>query len=187
MTEWWTYRPSDFLLFSSKTYYRLFELYNRAMWPAHLLALIAGCFILVLLARSRGARASGVIDGVAWLWVAWAFFFQRYASINWAANWFAVAFAIEGVLLIVIPAQPRKSWTGFAVFAFALFVEPLIGVIAGRTWWQIEMFGMTPDPTAVATIGLLLARRSRGRAALFVIPILWCVISALTLCVLRSK
>ena len=25
MSEWWTYRPSDFLLFAPRTYYRLFE------------------------------------------------------------------------------------------------------------------------------------------------------------------
>ena len=28
MSEWWTYRPSDFLLFSARTYWRLFELHN---------------------------------------------------------------------------------------------------------------------------------------------------------------
>ena len=28
MSEWWTYRLSNFLLFSPRTYYRLFELYN---------------------------------------------------------------------------------------------------------------------------------------------------------------
>ena len=33
MSEWWTYRPSDFLLFAPRTYYRLFELYNAEIWP----------------------------------------------------------------------------------------------------------------------------------------------------------
>ena len=33
MSEWWTYSLSDFLLFSPRTYYRLFELYNLAIWP----------------------------------------------------------------------------------------------------------------------------------------------------------
>ncbi len=36
MSEWWTYTLSDFLLFSARTYYRLFELYNRDVWPAQL-------------------------------------------------------------------------------------------------------------------------------------------------------
>ena len=42
MSEWWTYRPSDFLLFSPRTYYRLFELYNAEVWPGHVLALALG-------------------------------------------------------------------------------------------------------------------------------------------------
>ena len=33
MSEWWTYTLSDFLLFSPRTYYRLFELHHRALWP----------------------------------------------------------------------------------------------------------------------------------------------------------
>ena len=33
MSEWWTYHLSDFLLFAPRTYYRLFELYNAAIWP----------------------------------------------------------------------------------------------------------------------------------------------------------
>ena len=37
MSEWWTYSLSDFLLFSPRTYYRLFELYNLAVWPWHVL------------------------------------------------------------------------------------------------------------------------------------------------------
>ena len=33
MTEWWTYRPRDFVLFSEPVYWRLFELANAALWP----------------------------------------------------------------------------------------------------------------------------------------------------------
>jgi hypothetical protein len=42
MSEWWTYRPSDFLLFAPRTYYRLFELYNSEIWPLQIVALLAG-------------------------------------------------------------------------------------------------------------------------------------------------
>ena len=37
-SEWWTYSLSDLLLFSPRTYYRLFELYNEAVWPMHVAA-----------------------------------------------------------------------------------------------------------------------------------------------------
>lgn len=33
MSEWWTYRLSDFLMFSPATYWRMVERYNREVWP----------------------------------------------------------------------------------------------------------------------------------------------------------
>ena len=51
MDEWWTYRLSDFLLFSPHTYYRLFELYNIDVWPLQILALSLGIAVIVLIKR----------------------------------------------------------------------------------------------------------------------------------------
>src|SRR5687768_15818374 len=50
MSEWWTYRPEDFLLFSPRVYWRMFEQYNAALWPLHVLALAAGLVIILLVA-----------------------------------------------------------------------------------------------------------------------------------------
>ena len=55
-SEWWTYSLRDFLLFSPRTYYRLFELYNAAIWPAQIVALGLGLAVLALLRRA-GSRA----------------------------------------------------------------------------------------------------------------------------------
>lgn len=84
MSEWWTYGPRDLLLFSSRTYYRLFELYNLEWWPLQLLALGLGAAVLVLWRRGgeRAGRAIAAILALGWLWVAWGFHWQRYASIN---------------------------------------------------------------------------------------------------------
>ena len=51
MSEWWTYSLLDFLLFSPRTYYRLFELYNLAVWPWHVLAIVLGLAVLVFWLR----------------------------------------------------------------------------------------------------------------------------------------
>ena len=48
MSEWWTYRPEDFLLFSPRVYWRMFELHNAALWPLHVLTLAAGLIIILL-------------------------------------------------------------------------------------------------------------------------------------------
>ena len=197
MSEWWTYRPSDFLLFAPRTYYRLFELYNIDIWPLQILALLAGAAILVLI-RNRMAssgRVIGVLLAACWLWVAWAFHWQRYATINWAASYFAVGFAIEALLLIWIgvvrdslrfDSAPRvRARIGVAIFAFALMIQPLLQLLSGRNWQQLEVFGVAPDPTAVATLGVLLASNRMPWIAV-PLPLIWCVIGGVTLWLINS-
>ena len=89
MSEWWTYRPSDFLLFSARTYYRLFEIHNAALWPGQWLALALGVGLLWLAWRGgvSAGRAAGAIVGVGWLFTGAVYFVWRYATINWAAVW----------------------------------------------------------------------------------------------------
>ena len=187
MSEWWTYRLSSFLLFSPRTYHRLFELYNRAVFPAQALALGFGLWILFSSWRGSEAprRAVPAMLAACWLFVAVAFLALRYASINFAAPYFAWAFGLEAALLVVVGVVRRGlaldrptgavARAGMAMFAFALLVEPLVGPLLGREWRQVEIFGVAPDPTAVATLGLLLAARGPGRAVLMIIPVLWCL------------
>jgi hypothetical protein len=55
----------------------------------------------------------------------------------------------------------------------------------GRPWLQAELFGVAPDPTAIATLGTLVAAR-RPHWELLVIPLLWCAVSGTTLWTMRS-
>jgi hypothetical protein len=188
MEDWLSYTPSDFLLFSARTYYRLFELYNRAIWPTQILALLLGLVILWRLHRgcTRQAMVMAIL-AVGWLWTAWAYLVEHYDTINWAARYFAIGFAIEAVLLIWtgivrnrLSFRPYRDWTsrtGMGLFLFALVVQPLIGPFVGREWRQAEVFGVTPDPTVLATIGVLLTVDKRPPWALMIIPLLWCALS----------
>ncbi|HEX6015786.1 MAG TPA: DUF6064 family protein, partial [Geminicoccaceae bacterium] len=101
MADLLTYALSDFLLFSCETYNRLFELHNEAVWPAQLVAVALGIAILTLLRwpSVRQGRAITAALAACWLWVAWAFHLERYATINWAATYFAAAFALQALLL----------------------------------------------------------------------------------------
>jgi len=198
MSEWWTYTLSDFLLFSPRTYYRLFELYNADIWPAQIVTLALGGAALVLLRYRRagqGRIVAAILAG-CWLWVAWAFHWRHYATINWAAIYFAGAFVLEALFFIVIgvvrnalsfespSAAPYRI--GCAVILFALIVQPLVGPLLGREWTQVEVFGAAPDPTAVATLGLLLTARGRTSWMLWTIPVLWCVLSGAVLWTMES-
>jgi hypothetical protein len=50
LTEWWTYRPHDFLMFSPRIYWRLFASINEAGWPLGLLLAGAAALWVALLA-----------------------------------------------------------------------------------------------------------------------------------------
>jgi hypothetical protein len=197
MTEWWTYRPSDFLLFSPRTYYRLFELYNADVWPAQLLT--AGLGLALWVALWRGCtwapRVACLALGAAWLWVAWAFHWQRFAAINWAATWFAAAFAVEGLLLLLSALPGTKARLpsshgpagilGLAMLLFAVALQPGVGSLMGRPWIQAEAFALAPDPTTLATLGVLLLLPARGSRVsawlLWPLPLLWCLNAGMTL------
>lgn len=193
MSDWLSYSLTDFLLFAPRTYYRLFALYNADIWPLHLAALAAGAAILVLAFSQRPAwrgRLIAAMLAAAWLFVAWAWHLQRYDGINFAGQWFALAFGIEALLLVAVgvtrdglrlaPQAHPAGLGGVAIFAFALAIQPLFGPIAGREWASAEVFGLAPDPTAVGTLGLLVAAE-RVRWLLLAIPLLWCAITGLTL------
>ncbi|HVT45565.1 MAG TPA: DUF6064 family protein [Thermoanaerobaculia bacterium] len=193
MSEWWSYRLSDLLLFSPRTYYRLIENYNRDVWPAHLLAIVAGVAVLAVVLRrgdQRGGRLVAAILATEWLWVAWAFHLQRYATINWAARWFALGFVVEALLLLWIGVI-RAGWrfdsttrwirgSGLSVLVIALFGLPLLALLAGRSPAASEFFGIHSDPTAIATLGILLLTSERVHWLLLVIPTAWCGVSGAT-------
>jgi hypothetical protein len=197
MSEWWTYSLSDFLLFSPRTYYRLLELYNLAVWPWHIVAIGLGAAVLALWLRGPAwhGRAVAAILAACWLWVAWAYLLARYDTINWAASYFAVGFAIEAALLVwsgLVLDRLRlrrgldlANVAGLALFGVALAAWPLIAPLVGRPWLRSEVFGVAPDPTVVATLGVLIGVE-RARWELLVIPLIWCAVGGATLWTMQS-
>jgi peptidoglycan/LPS O-acetylase OafA/YrhL len=188
MSEWWTYTLADIKSFTLQTYYRLFELHNRAIWPAQLVAVALGLAILALLRRPdvRRGKVIAAILAACWLFVAVAFHAHRYATLTWSARYYAWAFGVEAVLLLWIGViRGRLSFerraAGVAIYLFALIAHPLIEPLLGRRWSEVEVFGVAPDPTAIATLGLLLLAAGRVRWELAAIPLLWCAISGATL------
>jgi hypothetical protein len=190
MSEWWTYRLSDFLMFAPRTYNRLFELYNSEVWPLQIVTIAAGLAALWLVWRGVYGRIVAVVLAAVWLFVAWAYHWERYATINTGAPYYAVGFAAEAVLLawfgvkrdsLRFDLQPAPiRWIGSALLAAGVVLNPLLAPLLGRPWTQAEIFGIAPDATAVATIGALLLAKGHV-ASLLALPLLWCAISALTL------
>jgi hypothetical protein len=194
MSEWWTYSLTNFLLFSPRTYYRLFELTNADVWPLQLVTLALGIAIAFLMLRPRAwsGRAIAAILAALWLFVAWAYLLERYDTINWAARYFAIAFVLQAALLVWSGVIRNRfgfdspaRWIGLALFFYALAIHPLIAPLTGRPITQAEIFGIAPDPTAIATLGILLAA-TRTPLHLFAVPLLWCLVTGITLWTMES-
>lgn len=192
MSEWWTYRLEDFLLFSPRVYWRLFEAQNAALWPLPLATTLAGLSLagLILHRPGRAMVWTGLLLAPLWGFVAWFFLLQRYAGINWAAAYAAPAFAVQALLLLAAALTPGGSAmsrldvigkTGLGLALAGLILYPALAPAAGRPLAGAEVFGIAPDPTVLVTLGLLLMARGRWLALLLPIPLLWCLFSGLTL------
>jgi hypothetical protein len=191
MSEWLTYSAEDFLLFSPRAYWRMFELQNAEYWPLPVVTLALGGIVTFLAARAgaKAIRWAAAVLAVVWCFVAYTFLWHRFASINWAITYVAPAFVLEAALLAVIAARPGfrtappglASWIGYALLAFATVGVPLLAQLHGRAPSTAEVFGIAPDPTVIATLGFLIVLRGRRLWLLYPIPILWCLLSGITL------
>lgn len=194
-----TYSLRDFLPFSRDTWLRLYELYNADIWPLPIIFTLAGLLMLwhtTRLKTSQHAYFAVLVLIFAWLWAGWQFHWERYAMLNWAATYMAIAFFSQAALLTLlslVTQQVRFYWqpdfisrSSVAIVLFALVVQPLLGLMFGRDWQQLASFAATPDPTVVASLGLLLLARGGFRWLLLPIPLLWCVISNVTASAMSS-
>lgn len=198
MTEWWTYRLDSFLLFSARTYQRLIESHNAEVWPLQMVTLMGGVSLLLWLGRPhspRRDRAVFIALALAWAWVAWGFLHRRFATINWAADYAAVCFALQAAALLwagvarggrvrrrkLSPTDPLA----ILLIVLGVLVYPLLAPMLGRPWAQAEVFAVMPDPTVIATLGFLLLAEP-PRRVLIMVPVLWCLFSGAMLWGLRA-
>lgn len=189
---WSSYRPSDFLMFAPQTYLRLFELAHAEGWPwAHAGAALLGLVLLgCTLPRSRRsarpwrlALACAVL-GAAWIVAGAGFIGRHFASIHWAGPGVALAFMLQGALLLALatsravaaragqapapadrspaprpdpgPEAPRRARVvGTTLLVAGVAAYPWLAPLLQRPWPQAELFALMPDPTVLATLGLL--------------------------------
>ena len=143
---------------------------------------------MLVRARPNASRIVAVVLATLWLLVGSTYLWSHLSSINWAATYAAYGFVAQAILLLVVQAIPRRTGVslpdrlpGGVIMAVAVLIYPALSVIAGRGSGTSEVFGIMPDPTAIATIGFLAATRQRYDVLLFIIPTLWCAVSTITL------
>ena len=186
-----SYHLSDFILFTEDSYYRLFELYNQAIWPLHALAYLLVFFVIYLINKKPawGGRVIAGILAISWLWIAWAFLYQRFYPIHVVANGYAYGFVVQAVLIAwfgfikngfyFVSHARRKNMTGVFLILLSVIVYPLLPLFLNRPIEQAEVVLLAPDPTVLFTLGVLFLHVRM--AMLYVLPLVWCIVSVLTL------
>ncbi len=192
MSAWQSYSLADSMMFSKETYFRLFELHNRALWPVQLGVLVSAIAVVMLAApgRSWRGRTIAAIFAGFWLLCAWSYHLDRYAQIHLAAPLFAAGFALQALLLLwlgvargrvtISAGSGRAGLTRLFGLVAAFAGYPLLAPLSGRPWAHAELAGLAPDATVAATFALTLLA-ARPPWVLLAIPCAWAAVSAATL------
>jgi len=180
------------LSFTGEVYFSLLEHYNRAIWPAQIVAYALALAALVLACRPtrQGGRVVAAVLAVGWLWTGIVFHGLHFAAISFTAPVIAACFVAQGLLLLWTGVlrgglvfrgrRGVQGWAGLALAAAALVLHPVLGQLAGHPWPQADLVGVAPDSTAVFTVGLLLLLDGRAPLRLLIVPLLWAIAAGLT-------
>lgn len=68
------------------------------------------------------------------------------------------------------------AWLGAFFVLYATILYPLIGMVAGHSYPELPMFGVTPCPVTIFTFGMLLLTLRPPPVSLLAIPALWSLI-----------
>ncbi|WP_051208223.1 DUF6064 family protein [Saccharospirillum impatiens] len=194
MDAWFSYRLSDFILFSERVYWRLFDQVNTLAGALLPVLIALGCLMLVgVWSRHRTVQtATAFLLAALWISSAFLFLWHYYAPVNWAARYAVPFFLLEASLIALMSLTRQltrplmrndpRLWLGFSLLAYALAIHPLTSLLFGRTFDSAEIVGLSPDATAIATLGILLiTARPLALWLLLPIPLAVCMLSALTL------
>jgi hypothetical protein len=180
------------LPFTAEILFSSFEQYNRALWPLPIVApaLALAVIALALRPERHGARATGALLALAWLWVGLGYFILYFAAFDFVAPIYGAFFVAEGLLLgwsAVVRGRlafrftgDLFGWCGFALALAAAPAWPLADALLGQGWASARVVGLAPGPTAAFTLGMLLLSAGRTPLHLAVIPLLWTLLAGAT-------
>ena len=165
--------------------------YNQAIWPLPIVAcvLVVAAVVPTLRPFPGSGRSVAAVLAVVWAWVGVGFHLGPAAAIDFAAPGYGAAFVLQALLLawsgtvrgnLAFRFRPDPAgWTGLGCVALGVVGWPLLAALAGQSWPSLPLAGTSPDPTALASIGLLLLGSARDRLHLIVVPALWAAVAGL--------
>ena len=165
------------LPFTREQFLALFVQYNKDVWPVQIGAYVLGLamiFLLFVPATGRN-RIIGVGLAAMWGWTGIVYHGHYFASINRAAPVFAALFVLQAALFLYSAAIRERVHFRVSHGARAWVGWSLIGLGSGHSLAAVPMFGITPCPVTIFTLGLLLLARPLARS-LLAIPLLWSLV-----------
>jgi hypothetical protein len=180
------------LPFTVDDFFSVFAAYNRAIWPAQVVAYALGLVALAAAWKGGvwGRRVAAIVLGVFWLWNGAIYHFAFFAQINPAAYAFAALFLMQGLLFLCVagvasdrlfPNPPTAGWrrsVALGLIAYAAVVYELLSHLQGHGWPHAPIFGVAPCPTTIFTIGILILLGHPQPIWLIAIPLVWAVIGS---------
>jgi hypothetical protein len=170
--------------FSSAQFFAVFAEYNQAVWPLQILfcLLAAVCVLWVLQATQMSSRLISATLALLWVWMAVAYHFAFFASINPAAWLFGSVCLIGAGVFVWFGIVKRalrfeydrrsQGHVGMLMMAFALLGYPAIAYAVGHRYPSVPTFGL-PCPTTIFTLGALMCSRRPTPWAVYLVPLLW--------------
>ncbi len=191
------------LPYSLDVYRASMAAYNADWLPLVLLAWLLAVFasLLALYPRDHaGHWASRFVVGylaAVWLWIGAIHQLGFMTELNFMAPIYGMAWIGQGLLLAWSglylgtvrfdfrasrPGAPAKVLT-----LFGLVIYPLVLLLLGHDWKSLPVVGTAPNPTAIFTVGLLLASRDRPPVLLFIVPLAWAGVVGATAYMLEHR
>lgn len=176
------------LPFTREQFLSVFVAYNDAVWPAPVLAYLLGLGMVVALVRRQAPsdRILGAGLAAMWIWTGIAYHWLFFSRINRGAVVFGALFVLQGALLVhaalahgaLVFGTTRRatSWLGWALLAYASLGYPVVGLWTGHRYPAAPMFGITPCPVTLFTLGLFLLTTRPVPGRLLVIPLAWSLV-----------
>ena len=177
------------LPFSQQQFFDLFADYNRAVWPAALVAYLLGLTLVALALRRRSILPEFIwtVLAIFWLFNGIAYHLLFFSTINRAANLFGLLFIWQGLLFLYLGwKNPRLEFgnqsrarviAAGSLIAYSMVLYPILTALSGHAYPSAPAFGIAPCPMTIFTFGMLLLADGRFSRVALVVPILWSLVS----------
>lgn len=170
--------------FTPDQFFKVFERYNVAVWPAQLFLYAAGILTICLALKRRSdlSKSISFLLCLFWMWMGVVYHLLFFSSIDGAALFFGAFFILQGILFFVAGVLKEElefrfrldllGLAGSAFLVYALILYPALGFWLGHRYPAAPTFGL-PCPTTIFTFGMLLWTVRRPPLYLLPIPLVW--------------